>query len=123
VSKKRVVYYTDARGRSPVLEELLNLPQKEKDKAFAYVEKLKEHGEELRRPIADNIGDKLYELRPAPHRILYFFFLREFAVIVHTFRKKTDWLPESERRIAIHRMLDLAQRYERGEYDIKGEIA
>ncbi len=112
---KRVVYYVDAKGRYPVLEGLSRLTEVEQQKILAYVSLLEERGEELRRPISDNIGDKLYELRPKAHRVLYFFMLKDHAVIVHLFRKKTDRLPESEKRIALSRMRDFLRRYHRGE--------
>ena len=96
VGAKRVVYYVDARGRNPVLEDLQELTDEEQKKVFAYVSFLQERGEELRRPMADYVGDKLYELRPKAHRALYFFMLKDYAVIVHLFRKKTDRLPNAE---------------------------
>jgi len=122
VGKKRVVYYVDEKGRSPVLEDIRALTPKEQQKFFAYISLLEEQGEELRRPIADYVGDKLYELRPKAHRVLYFFLLRDHAVIVHVFRKRTDRLPEAEKRIALNRMVDFLQRYGQGEVSLGGEL-
>jgi len=122
VGKKRVVYYVDEKGRSPVLEDIRALTPKEQQKLFAYISLLEEQGEELRRPIADYVGDKLYELRPKSHRVLYFFLLRDHAVIVHVFRKRTDRLPEAEKRIALNRMVDFLQRYGQGEVGLGGEL-
>ncbi len=122
MGKKRVVYYVDEKGRSPVLEDIRALTPKEQQKFFAYISLLEEQGEELRRPIADYVGDKLYELRPKAHRVLYFFLLRDHAVIVHVFRKRTDRLPEAEKRIALNRMVDFLQRYGQGEVSLGGEL-
>ncbi len=72
--------------------------------------------------MADYVGDKLYELRPKAHRMLYFFMLKEYAVIVHVFRKRTDRLPEAEKRIALNRMYDFLQRYRKGEVNLGGEL-
>lgn len=119
---KRVVYYVDARGRSPVLEDLRKLTDAEQQKIFAYVSLLQEKGEELRRPMADYVGDKLYELRPKSHRVLYFFMLKDYAVIVHLFRKKTERLPNAEKRIALSRMEDFLRRYQQGEVTLGGEL-
>ena len=80
-----------------------------------YVTLLQQEGEGLRRPVADYVGDKLYELRPGPHRVLYFFFLKESVVLLHLFRKKSDRLPFSEKQVALNRMTDLILRQERGE--------
>jgi phage-related protein len=49
--------------------------------------------------------------------------LKEHAVIVHVFRKKTDRLPEAEKRIALSRMQDFLQRYRRGELTLGGELS
>ena len=119
---KRVVYYVDARGRSPILEDFQRLTQDEQQKIFAYVSLLRERGEELRRPMADYVGDKLYELRPKAHRALYFFILKDYAVIVHLFRKKTDRLPDVEKRVALSRMADFLRRYQRSEVTLGGEL-
>ena len=119
---KRVVYYVDARGRSPILEDLQRLTQDEQQKIFAYVSLLRERGEELRRPMADYVGDKLYELRPKAHRALYFFILKDYAVIVHLFRKKTDRLPDVEKRVALSRMADFLRRYQQSEVTLGGEL-
>ncbi len=105
----------DGRGRSPILEDLEDLTEEEQRKVLAYVSLLQEQGEELRRPIADYVGDKLYELRPKTHRALYFFMLKGYAVIVHLFRKKTNRLPGAEKRIALNRKQDFIRRYQQGE--------
>ncbi len=119
---KRVVYFVDSRGRSPVLEDLRGLTSDEQQKVFAYVSMLQEKGEELRRPMADYVGDKLYELRPKAHRALYFFMLKDYVVIVHLFRKKTDRLPNAEKRTALNRMGDFLRRYRQGEVTLGGEL-
>ena len=111
----------DLEGESPVLSEIESLSQKERAKVLAYVSFLEEKGEELRRPIADYLGGGLYELRPKRHRVLYFFLLRSHAVIVHLFRKKSDRIPEAEKRIAYLRMQDFKDRYENGLIRLGGE--
>jgi len=122
MGRKRVVYYVDEKGHSPVLEDIRTLTLKEQQKIFAYISLLEEQGEKLRRPMADYVGDKLYELRPKAHRVLYFFLLKDYTVIVHLFRKKTDRLPEAEKRIALSRMVDFLQRYGQGEVSLGGEL-
>ncbi len=86
---KSVVYYTDVRGNAPVPQFLLTLDKGDQQKALAYISYLEEQGEDLRRPIADYLGNKLYELRPRHIRILYAFFDKQYAIILHAFRKKT----------------------------------
>ena len=113
MSRKTAIYYPDARGNTPGLEFLLGLPQDEQQKAFAYVSYLEEQGERLRRPIAEYLGDRLYELRPKQVRILYAF-VGQHVVILHAFRKKTGPVPPSDKRLAHTRLADFARRYEQG---------
>lgn len=115
MGEKRILYYLDRRGRNLVLDEIRRLVPSEQRKIDAHISFLQESGEELRRPIADYVGDKRYELRPGPHRVLYFFFLRDNAVLLHLFRKRTDRLPDEEKRVALSRMTDFIRRVERGE--------
>lgn len=106
---KRILYYLDSKGRNPVLEYLKKLPPGEYDKCFEYIDILSEEGESIRRPVGDYLGGKLYELRPKQNRILYFFFFRDAAVLLHAFRKKTDAIPAREIKIAMTRMNDFIQ--------------
>ncbi|MBI3614979.1 MAG: type II toxin-antitoxin system RelE/ParE family toxin [Candidatus Omnitrophica bacterium] len=122
MGRKRVVYYVDAGGDSPILEDIHKLTLEEQQKIFAYISLLEEKGEELRRPMADYVGDKIYELRPRAHRVLYFFMLKEYAVVVHLFRKRTDRLPEREKRVALTHMQDFLRRYRQGEVSLGGEL-
>jgi phage-related protein len=117
---KTVVYYVDREGGSPVLDVLAELGDAEKQKVLAYISLLEEKGESLRRPIADYIGDKIYELRPKTKRVLYFFLMRDHAVIVHIFSKRTDRVPDDDKRLAVARMHDFVGRYERGLVQLGG---
>ena len=110
---KSVLYYPDARGEAPALTFLLALGQDEQQKAFAYISYLEEQGEALRRPIAEYLGDKIYELRPKQIRILYTF-VGQHAVIRHAFRKKTGPVSPSDKRLAQSRLVDFVRRYEQG---------
>ncbi|MBI4356241.1 MAG: type II toxin-antitoxin system RelE/ParE family toxin [Candidatus Omnitrophica bacterium] len=114
MSRKRAIYYPDARGKIPALSFLRGLPQDEQQKAYAYISYLEEQGEALRRPIAEYLGGKLYELRPKQVRILYAFVGRQDVVILHAFRKKTGSVPTSEQRLAQARLADFVRRQGQG---------
>ena len=116
MGRKTVVYYPDARGQMPVLDFLRTLDRDERQKASAYLSYLEEQGEGLRRPIAEYLGEKLYELRPKQIRILYAFVGTEYAVILHAFRKKTGPVPDRDKRLAQIRLAEFMQRYARGEF-------
>ena len=113
------MYYPDARGKSPALEFLRGLDQVDQQKTFAYISYLEEQGEALRRPIAEYLSERLYELRPKQIRILYAFVGRQYVVILHAFRKKTGPVPESEKRLAQTRLTDFTRRYEQGLITVK----
>lgn len=118
---KRVVYYTDERGGNPVWDFITSLPVDEREKCFEYIAYLEEMGEQVKRPVGDYLGDKLYELRPKQTRILYFFMLKDVVVLVHAFRKKTSEIPEREMRLAQKRMTGFVFRYKTGQVQLGGK--
>ncbi|MFH1259241.1 MAG: type II toxin-antitoxin system RelE/ParE family toxin [Elusimicrobiota bacterium] len=111
---KNIYYFVDERGDNPVREFIDSLPIKERAKIFAYIEELRNQGHNLRRPIADYLGNDIYELRPKSNRIFYFFFLKDNAVLVHAIKKKTDKIPNADLNLSIKRK-GLVEEYERVE--------
>jgi len=85
--KTKIVLYRESDDSVPVLEWLLRLPPKGQDKCRVRLGRLAELGHELRRPEADLLRDKIYELRASfqgiHYRILYFFHGNVAAVISH----------------------------------------
>ena len=73
----------------------------------------------MRRPIAEYLGDKLYELRPKQIRILYAL-VGQHAVILHAFRKKTGPVPPGDKQLAQTRLADFVRRYNQGLITLKG---
>lgn len=116
MGRKAVVYYPDARGQMPALDFLRALDRPEQQKVWAYLSYLEEQGEGLRRPIAEYLGEKLYELRPKQIRILYAFVGPEYAVILHAFRKKRGMVPDRDARLAQTRLAEFMRRFARGEF-------
>ncbi len=118
---KHVVYYIDNRGVNPVWDFMASLSAGEREKCFEYIAYLEKIGEQVKRPVGDYLGNKLYELRPKQTRILYFFMLKDYAVLVHAFRKKTDQIPEREIKLAQNRMDEFILRYRKGQIRLGGE--
>ena len=118
--KKRVIYYLDKKGGNPVWDFIAVLPPDERDKCFEYIAYLEEIGEQVRRPVGDYLGGKLYELRPKQTRIIYFFMLKDCAILVHAFRKKTNAIPGGEIKIALRNMDDFLSRYQKGGITLGG---
>jgi phage-related protein len=100
---KYIYFFIDEHGQGPVEEFMQGLTEKEEMKVRAYIRILKEYGHTLRRPIADYLGDGVYELRPQALRVFYFFFLKDSAVLLHMMRKRTDKIPLSDINLCLKR--------------------
>ena len=100
---KHVYFFIDENGRSPVEEMMEDLTEKENMKIRAYFKILKEFGHMLRRPIAGYLGEGIYELRPGPFRVFYFFFIKDSVVLLHMLRKKTDQIPLNDFNLCVKR--------------------
>ena len=104
----RVIFYQEKDGTVPLLTWLDELPGKAQLKCLARIERLKQEGHALRRPEADFLRDRIYELRVGfqgiNYRMLYFFHGNIAAVISHGIVKE-DKVPPKEIEKAIERMV------------------
>lgn len=100
---RSVCFFVDERGNNPVKEFIQKLPLRDQAKIKAYLDELKVQGHNLRRPMADYLGEGIYELRPRNNRIFYFFFLRDNAVLLHAIRKKTEKIPPNDLALCLKR--------------------
>ena len=115
-----VVFYQDDDGSVPALDALLEFAKTEPkvaDKFQALIEALADRGFNLRRPMADQLRDKIYELRGKVkginHRILYFYGGEKIAVLSHHLTKEKR-IPIKEIDLAIKRrnkFLDNPQKH------------
>lgn len=100
-------FFVDERGNKPVEEFILGLAVKEQTKMVAYLTQLKIQGHNLRRPMADYLGEGIYELRPKHNRVFYFFYLRNQAVLLHAIRKKTDKILNNDFELCVKRKIEV----------------
>ncbi len=100
---KSIYFFVDERGDNPVKDFIKKLPFKDQAKIRAYLDELKKQGHNLRRPMADYLGEGIYELRPRDNRIFYFFFLRDHAVLLHAIKKKTDKISSGDLNLCLKR--------------------
>lgn len=105
--KTKVVFYKEQNEETaPVLEWLDAIPKKARLKCLVKIGRLAEEGHQLRRPEADLLRDKIYELRASlqgiHYRILYFFHGYVAAVLSHGIVKE-DKVPPVEIDRAIQR--------------------
>ena len=102
-----VVFFREADGRVPLLEWINALPVAARKKCRDRIDQLRVAGHELRRPLADYLGNGIHELRvrrpEASYRMLYFFHGREIVVVSHGFVKAGAAVPQSEIERAIRR--------------------
>lgn len=104
--KTHVVFYQEVDGHCPVMMWLREIPPKAQVKCRIKIERLAEMGHELRRPEADLLRDKIYELRATfqgiHYRVLYFFHGNTAAVLTSGIVKE-DRVPPAEIERAIVR--------------------
>src|SRR6266853_5133313 len=104
--KTNVVVYQEEDGTCPVLLWLREIPPKAQMKCRVKMGRLAEMGHELRRPEADLLRDKIYELRSTlqgvHYRLLYFFHGNTAAVLTSGIVKE-DRVPPVEIERAITR--------------------
>jgi len=121
--EKKVIYYQDSKGKKPVKEFIHKLHDSTKGKVLARLEFLGEHWSEVRRPLVDSIGDKLYELRVQfsqdKVRIIYAYMFKGYIVLLHGIMKHTARIPENDKLKAKKRMLDFQIRYNEGRIKLK----
>jgi len=101
-----VVIFAEEDGSCPLIEWMDALPTKVQDKCIVKIERLQEEGIELRRPEADYLRDKIYELRTAlqgiQYRILYFFH-DQVGVLSHGLIKHGNKVPPKDIDLAVER--------------------
>ena len=113
-SEWRIEFYRTQRGESPVTTCLNELPAEERAKAARFMRLLLEFGTRLGMPHARPLaGHKpLWELRPMPHRILYFAHTGHVFVMLHAFVKKRGRTSSREIAVAEQRMTEFLRRVE-----------
>jgi len=97
----KVKFYKDIRtGRSPVLDYIKRLRDKEEAKVSKYIEFLRVNKGYLDEPYSKHIKGKIRELRVDfgrnRHRVFYFIFIKKTIILLHAFLKKTNKTPTSE---------------------------
>lgn len=111
----KLIFYQDEKHRVPILKWLDSLPNKVQNKCFVKLERLAQLGHELRRPEADFLRDKIYELRinhqGMNYRILYFFYQNQAVIISHGIIKEKQ-VPSAEIEQAIKNKIKFEQNPE-----------
>lgn len=102
----KLIFFQETDGSVPVLDWLRTIPPKAQDKCRVKLGRLAEMGHELRRPEADLLRDKIYELRASlqgiHYRVLYFYHGTAAAIIAHGIVKESA-VPAKEIEKALER--------------------
>ena len=113
---KKILFYTDVDGNSEILNYLKVLELKnDKDsilnakKIYAYIENLSKFTVAIGKPFVKYLGNKIWELRPLRHRIL-FFESDDCYVLLSHFVKDTNKTPKNEIIKARKRMEDYLKK-------------
>jgi phage-related protein len=103
------IFYQEEGGTCPVLQFFDQLQAKDLKVANARIALLKEHGHDLRRPYAENLGRGLYELRwhvgRVQYRLLYFFHGQTTVVLAHALTKEAQISPADLKRTLKRKLL------------------
>lgn len=93
-----VEFYTDERGKSPVIEFINGLPAQERARVRNVLRLLQEFGVLLRLPHARPVSGRggLWELRAGTIRLFYFAHTERRFIILHAFYKKSPKTPKRE---------------------------
>lgn len=93
-----VLFYR-SEAEVPTLDWILGQSQAAQVRCLAAIDLLAEQGHTARRPLVDNLGDGLYELRVHVGRVqirfTYFFFGQTAVVLTHGFTKEQK-VPKAE---------------------------
>jgi putative component of toxin-antitoxin plasmid stabilization module len=103
-----VIFFRESSGRIPMVEWLDSIKKapKARVKVIKLIQRLREVGNELRRPESDYLREGIYELRirheRINYRVLYFFSGQNIAVLSGGLVKE-DVVPDSDIKKAIER--------------------
>ena len=111
-SQYRAEYYENKHTKeAPVQEYIDELNENHQKKIFSFVNKLVEESGRLGWPHAEHIKDKIWQLRPGPHRLFYFIFTGERIILLHIFRKKSQKTPRREIDRALNNYIDFINNH------------
>jgi phage-related protein len=108
IAYKKIVFYEDEEGDSPVEKFLERLDESAKGKIAARIEFLSKYWRHVRRPLVDYLEDGLYELRVQfakdKVRVIFAYMFKDYIVLLHGIVKRTARVPENDKLIAKQRL-------------------
>ncbi len=117
----RINFYQTRRGDYPVKDFIQDMDKKSRAKIWRYIDLLERQGPNLLRPYADQVREKIRELRIriiSGNVRIFYFFLGKNIILLHVLKKKTQELPEAEIEQAKKNMKDFISRHKQGEFEL-----
>ncbi|MCL2171387.1 MAG: type II toxin-antitoxin system RelE/ParE family toxin [Defluviitaleaceae bacterium] len=114
-----VIFYSDNRGREPIIEFIDDLRQRacadknariNLNKIVAYIDLLCQRGTQIGEPFVKHLGGDIWELRPLNNRILFSHHKGKIYILLHHFAKKTNKTPLKEIKQASRNLADYIER-------------
>lgn len=107
LKRVKVVFYTTASGRSPVLDYIHVLSKSERARLLEALSQVEQHGFDAVRMQFRQIEGKLWEIKVSAHRIFYVVVQSEEMILLHAYKKQGQKMPLREREVAIKRIKEV----------------
>lgn len=105
-----VEWYFDETGKSQPYEFFEESTNQQKRKFLMLVQRICDFGKIVDKTKFRNEGDGIYAFKPQPDRFLSFFVKSKKIIIPNAFKKKTQKIPENEKRTALKLKDDYLKR-------------
>ncbi len=119
--KFAIEWFYDENGKSEVLDYYRSMPLGRRQKLLAMIRRMGDIGKIYNKTKFRHEGDQIYAFKPRPERFLCFFFTGKKIIITNAFVKKTNKLPETEKRKALECRNSYKQRIQKGIYYEKSD--
>jgi phage-related protein len=103
-------WYYDKNGKSVAYDYFMESSDELQDKLLVLVKKMGDFGKIYDITKFRNEGDGIYAFKPQPDRYLSFFTDGKKIIVTNGFKKKTEKLPENEKKLAIKCRRDYLER-------------
>jgi phage-related protein len=103
-------WYYDKNGKSVAYDYFMESSEELQDKLLILVKKMGDFGKIYDITKFRNEGDGIYAFKPQPDRYLSFFTDGKKMIVTNGFKKKTEKVPENEKKLAIKCRQDYLER-------------
>lgn len=111
-----IEWYCDSRGRSQALEHYEEQPVDKQRKLLNLFRLMGDQGKIFDKTKFTHEGDGIYAFKPQPDRYLCFFFKGKRIIVTNAFIKKTQKLPQGEKKQALKAYHSYEERVKEGVY-------